>query len=127
MCYVSTLYLLAFDIEITPSKDLYAVKHNFVYFLCKVVNAGSSTVKISWAVNGKIVGRPPPYKLEWKHGGMLMIRPLFVGRSDGFYECLATDDSGKTIRKGFSVTVKEGQLNIYLSEHASTSIIKNDS
>lgn len=112
---------LAFDIEITPSEDLYAVKYNLVYFLCKVVNAGrSAPITVSWAVNGKRVDGPPPYKFKWKYGGILMIRPLFVGRTDGFYECVATDRLGRIKRKGFSVTVKEGQLNIFLSEHAGT-------
>ena len=71
-------------------------------------NAGSSTVEISWAVNGKIVNTPPPYKLKWSKGGILMIRPLFVGRSDGLYECIVKDKAGNTKRKGFRLTVKEG-------------------
>jgi len=97
----------AFDIEINPSRDIYGVKYNHVYLLCEVKNAGSSKVTVSFAVNGKVLLRPPPYPLNWKRGKILMIRPLFVGRSDGFYECIANDTTGKSIRKGFRLTVKE--------------------
>ena len=77
--------------------------------MCKVKYAGSSSVTISWLVNGRPVNSPPPYKLKWKYGGIMMIRPLFVGRSNGLYECVAKDTKGTTVRKGFRLTVKEGQ------------------
>ena len=85
------------------------MKYNLVYFLCEVKNAGSSAVEISWAVNDKLVRSPPPYSLKWSRGKILMIRPLFMGRSDGFYECIAKDKTGKTVRKGFRMTVKQGK------------------
>ena len=105
---VDSSSVAAFDIKITPSTNIYGVKYNHIYFLCEVKNAGSSRVTISFAINGKVLLRPPPYPLNWKHGRILMIRPLFVGRSDGFYECIANDTTGKSIRKGFRLTVKEG-------------------
>lgn len=94
------------------------MKYNHVYFLCQVKNAGNSSIDLSWSVNGKPVGsRPPPYKLSWKQGGILLIRPLFVGKANGFYECIAKDSKGTTLRKGFNLTVVEGQSEDLMPGH----------
>ena len=55
-----------------------------------------------------------------------MIRPLFVGRTDGRYECVAKDTKGKTIRKGFRLTVKAGKLVQYFSDIYLLSIGSDD-
>ncbi len=91
--------------RISPSRSIYAKKYNLVYFRCQV--KGPEKPVITWAFNGKVITKPPPYALKWVEGGIMMIRPLFVGRSDGFYECIASDGK-KTIRKGFRLTVTEG-------------------
>ena len=52
-----------------------------------------------------------------------MIRPLFVGRTDGRYECVAKDTKGKTIRKGFRLTVKAG--NAYIAIYSCSIYISN--
>lgn len=102
------IYLVSgMDIQVTPSAHTYALKYNLVYFLCKVT--GEEKAEVTWAFNGKLIKSPPPYAMKWSEGGMLMIRPLFVGRSDGFYECIAKDSKGTTMRKGFQLTVKEGR------------------
>eukprot|EP00794_Sanderia_malayensis_P007839 gene7839-8688_t len=97
-------FLLDLTIQTSPSKDIYARKYNVVYFVCKV--DGPEKVTVTWKYNGKPVTRPPPYPMPWSQGGVLMIRPLFVGRSDGYYECVASD-SRTTLNRGFNLTVKE--------------------
>lgn len=84
-----------------------------MYFRCRVTGPDRASVTVTWTVNGTFVGfPPPPYKMSWSQGGVLMIRPLFVGRTDGLYECVAKDKKGTAIRKGFRLTVKAGNANI---------------
>ena len=80
-----------------------AKKYGRVFIMCKLKNP--HIYEVQWYRNFKTIEMPPPYPFTWKWGGILMVRPLVPGKTDGYYECAAALDGRQHFLKGINITI----------------------
>jgi hypothetical protein len=86
---------------------IYGEKYGKIFLACKVEFHGNRFVR--WLRNNNDILLPPPYSLPWINGSVLMVRPLIRGRTDGVYECIASNGHN-TIRKGVNISIVEEKV-----------------
>lgn len=86
-----------------PYSHIVAQRGQIIYLSCKVNY--QDNVNITWQHNHRNITHPPPYRLPWKFGSILMVRPL-LKKMDGLYECIVRRKD-KVVRKGVFVNIKK--------------------
>ncbi|XP_047134170.1 uncharacterized protein LOC100198178 isoform X1 [Hydra vulgaris] len=80
-------------------------KQEHIFLSCKVDTDYIKVSQIRWTRNNKEINLGPPYTITWEKGKVLMIRPVIIGITDGYYECVASLESAE-IKKSVKVIVK---------------------
>lgn len=114
-----TLVLIDFGVNITDFND-YITKRNGTpvilgerfkqIFLSCEPNDHLAKANISWEHNSKQLNIPPPYRIPWSKGSVLMVRPLWEGRNDGLYECIAYSKYRGMVKRGVIISVRASKV-----------------
>ena len=80
-----------------------------IFLFCSVDANFIKNSQIRWRRNNQEITLSPPYSIAWERGKLLMIRPVIVGITDGYYECVANLGSVE-LQKSVKITVKNGKF-----------------
>ncbi|XP_047134167.1 uncharacterized protein LOC100198846 isoform X1 [Hydra vulgaris] len=80
-------------------------KQEHIFLSCKVDTDYIKVSQIRWTRNNKEINLGPPYTITWEKGKVLMIRPVIIGITDGYYECIASLGTVE-IKKSVKIIVK---------------------
>ncbi|XP_065646412.1 uncharacterized protein LOC100198846 isoform X5 [Hydra vulgaris] len=80
-------------------------KQEHIFLSCKVDTDYIKVSQIRWTRNNKEINLGPPYTITWEKGKVLMIRPVIIGITDGYYECIASLGTAE-IKKSVKIIVK---------------------